>query len=138
MPTRGRACRTSRTRTGGTQFPAPAAALRRRARSEITTWSYRRGASRAVYGLSTQDTAYQREAADRLHLPFALLSDERLMLTSAMRLPSFKVGSMVLLKRLTLIIRDGVVEHLFYPVFPPDRNVDEVLKWLAEASGQSP
>jgi peroxiredoxin len=89
-----------------------------------------------VYGLSTQDTAYQREAAERLHLPFALLSDERLALTSAMRLPTFQVGSMVLLKRLTLIIRDGVVEHVFYPVFPPDRNAGDVVKWLAEVSSR--
>jgi peroxiredoxin len=92
----------------------------------------------AVYGLSTQDTHYQREAADRLHLPFALLSDERLALTNAMRLPTFQVGSMALLKRLTLIIRDGVVEHVFYPVFPPDRNTGDVLKWLADAAGKSP
>jgi peroxiredoxin len=84
----------------------------------------------AVYGLSTQDTPYQREAADRLHLPFALLSDERLALISAMRLPTFQVGSMTLLKRLTLILRDGVVEHVFYPVFPPDRNAGDVVAWL--------
>jgi peroxiredoxin len=88
----------------------------------------------AVYGLSTQGTAYQREAADRLHLPFPLLSDERLGLTQAMRLPTFQVGSMTLLKRLTLIIRDGVVEQVFYPVFPPDRNAGNVIKWLAEAA----
>jgi peroxiredoxin len=92
----------------------------------------------AVYGLSTQDTAHQREAADRLHLPFALLSDERLALTNAMRLPTFQVGSMVLLKRLTLIIRDGVVKHVFYPVFPPDRNAGDVLKWLPSGNSRDP
>jgi peroxiredoxin len=92
----------------------------------------------AVYGLSTQDTAYQREAAERLHLPFALLSDERLALTHAMKLPTFQAGAMVLLKRLTLIIRDGRVEHVFYPVFPPDRNADDVVRWLADASDKSP
>jgi peroxiredoxin len=92
----------------------------------------------AVYGLSTQDTAYQREAANRLHLPFALLSDEHLALTSALKLPTFQVGSMALLKRLTLIIRDGTVEHVFYPVFPPDRNAVDVVQWLADASGRSP
>ena len=84
----------------------------------------------AVYGLSTQDTPYQREAAARLHLPFPLLSDERFALTRAMQLPTFPVGSMTLLKRLTLILRDGVVEHVFYPVFPPDRNAGEVVRWL--------
>ena len=91
----------------------------------------------AVYGLSTQDADCQREAAGRLHLPFALLSDERLALTNAMRLPTFRVGSMVLLKRLTLIVRDGVVEHVFYPVFPPDRNAADVLRWLADARESS-
>jgi peroxiredoxin len=91
----------------------------------------------AVYGLSTQDTAYQREVAERLHLPFALLSDERLALTGAMKLPTFQVGTMVLLKRLTLIIRDGTVEHVFYPVFPPDRNAGDVVRWLAHAAAKS-
>lgn len=85
----------------------------------------------AVYGLSTQDTAYQREAATRLHLPFALLSDERLELTRAMNFPTFVVQGMTLLKRFTLVIRDGVIEHVFYPVFPPDRNAAEVVAWLA-------
>jgi peroxiredoxin/GNAT superfamily N-acetyltransferase len=83
-----------------------------------------------VFGLSTQDTDYQREAAERLHLPFPLLSDTQLEFASAMRLPTFEVQSMRLLKRLTLIIRDGVVEHVFYPVFPPDRNAQDVIEWL--------
>jgi peroxiredoxin len=83
-----------------------------------------------VFGLSSQATEYQREAAERLHLPFPLLSDEQLAFASAMRLPLFDVGTMRLLKRLTLIIRDGVVEHVFYPVFPPDRNAEQVLEWL--------
>lgn len=84
-----------------------------------------------LFGLSTQDTAYQREAAERLHLPFALLSDEPLALTRAMRLPTFEVGGMTLLKRFTLAIHDGVVEHVFYPVFPPDRSAADVVQWLA-------
>jgi peroxiredoxin len=83
-----------------------------------------------VFGLSTQDTEYQREAADRLHLPFALLSDEKLEFASAMRLPTFEVRSMRLLIRLTLIIKDGAVEHVFYPVFPPDANAQDVVSWL--------
>jgi len=83
-----------------------------------------------VFGLSTQDTDYQREAAERLHLPFALLSDARLEFTSAMRLPTFEVESIRLLKRLTLVIRDGTVEQVFYPVFPPDENARQVLSWL--------
>ena len=88
------------------------------------------GLGARVFGLSAQDTEYQREAAERLHLPFALLSDERLEFASAMRLPTFEVQSMRLLKRLTFIIRDRAVEHVFYPVFPPDANAQEVLNWL--------
>lgn len=84
-----------------------------------------------MYGLSTQDSSYQREAAGRLHLPFALLSDDALALTNALRLPTFRVGPMVLLKRLTLIIRNGTVEHASYPVFPPDRSAGDVARWLA-------
>lgn len=83
-----------------------------------------------VFGLSAQDTDYQREAVSRLQLPFPLLSDARLEFASAMRLPTFDAQSMRLLKRLTLIVRDGVIEHVFYPVFPPNRNADEVLMWL--------
>lgn len=85
-----------------------------------------------VFGLSTQDTAFQREAAARLHLPFPLLSDCHLALTRALGLPSFRVAGITLLKRLTLIVRDGTVEHVFYPVFPPDGHAREVLDWLRQ------
>lgn len=84
-----------------------------------------------VYGLSTQTSGYQREAVERLHLPFALLSDENLALASAMRLPTFDVDGLSLLKRLTLVIRDGVIAEVFYPVFPPDRNAADVMNWLS-------
>jgi peroxiredoxin len=84
-----------------------------------------------LFGLSTQDTAYQREAAERLHLPFPLLSDECLLLTGALRLPTFETAGMTLLKRFTLIIDDGRIEHVFYPVFPPDRNAGDVVEWLS-------
>ena len=83
-----------------------------------------------VFGLSTQDTAYQREAAGRLHLPFGLLSDAGLRLAGALRLPTFEVEGATLLKRLTLILRDGAIEHVFYPVFPPDRSAQDVVEWL--------
>jgi peroxiredoxin len=83
-----------------------------------------------VFGLSTQDTDYQREAAARLELPFELLSDARLELTSAMRLPTFQFEGETLLKRLTLIVLGGRVEHVFYPVFPPDRHAEEVVRHL--------
>jgi len=84
----------------------------------------------AVYGVSTQDTAYQREAAQRLRLPFALLSDAELALTRALALPTFTAGGQTLLRRLTLVVREGRVEHVFYPVFPPDGHAEEVLAWL--------
>jgi peroxiredoxin len=88
------------------------------------------GLGAAVYGLSTQDTAYQQEAATRLHLPFALLSDAELAFTKALRLPTFEMGGMTLIKRLTLVIGDGRIEHVFYPVFPPDKNAGQVIAWL--------
>lgn len=84
-----------------------------------------------VFGLSTQDTAYQLEAATRLHLPFPILSDERLELTRALRLPTFETSGMTLLKRLTMVIDDGRITHVFYPVFPPDQNAAAVVAWLA-------
>ena len=88
---------------------------------------------RNLFGLSTQHAGYQREAAERLHLPFPLLSDASLELARAMRLPMFETSGMVLLKRLTLIIEDGVVRHTFYPVFPPDRSAGDVVAWLSQA-----
>jgi peroxiredoxin len=84
----------------------------------------------ALYGLSTQDRAYQLEAVERLHLPFTILSDAELKLTRAIRLPTFAVDGMTLLKRMAWIIDDGVVSHVFYPVFPPDRSAVEVVGWL--------
>ena len=93
----------------------------------------RRAGATQVFGLSTQDTAYQREAEERLHLPFELLSDETLAFARALRLPTFDVDGMTLIKRLTLIAREGVIEKVFYPVFPPDRNAGDVLAWLAAA-----
>src|SRR3954453_13282536 len=84
-----------------------------------------------LFGLSTQDTTYQAEAATRLPLPFPLLSDSGLALTRALRLPTFEVEGMTLLKRLTLVIDGGRIAHVFYPVFPPDQNAAAVVEWLA-------
>jgi peroxiredoxin len=83
-----------------------------------------------VFGLSAQDSDYQREARDRLHLPFQLLSDPDLLLKQELKLPTFQVAGMELFKRLTIIANDARIEKVFYPVFPPDRNADEVLSWL--------
>jgi peroxiredoxin len=83
-----------------------------------------------VFGLSTQDTAYQREAATRLHLPFPLLSDADLAFVRALRLPTFAVEGMTLIRRLTLIVEDRRIAQVFYPVFPPDQDAARVIGWL--------
>ena len=84
-----------------------------------------------IFGLSTQDTDFQREAVERLHLPFPVLSDTDLKLARAIRLPTFTIAGMTLLKRMALVIDDGVVSKVFYPVFPPDKNAEEVIAWLS-------
>lgn len=84
----------------------------------------------AVFGVSTQSPQAQAEAAARLHLPFPLLSDAELALTRALNLPTFEAGGQTRQKRVTLIARGGVIETVFYPVFPPDRNAGDVLAWL--------
>lgn len=83
-----------------------------------------------VYGLSSQDNAYQREAAERLHLPFALLSDLELKLKSAIGLPTFSTSGMMLYKRMALVLEDARIVRVFYPVFPPDKSAEEVTAWL--------
>jgi peroxiredoxin len=86
----------------------------------------------AVYGLSSQTSAYQAELVDRLHLPFPMLSDPDLQLAVDPGLPTLRTDTMTLYRRQTLVVRDGGIEHVFYPVFPPDRNAGEVLAWLRE------
>ncbi|TMD95370.1 MAG: peroxiredoxin [Chloroflexi bacterium] len=89
-----------------------------------------RAAGAAVLGLSAQPPAEQAEAAGRLGLPFPLLSDPELRLAAELGLPTFGVDAMVLYRRLTLVVDDGVIDHVFYPVFPPDGHAVEVLEWL--------
>ncbi|MFO7541335.1 MAG: peroxiredoxin [Thiobacillus sp.] len=96
-----------------------------------------------VFGLSTQTTEYQREARDRLHLPFELLSDTGHRLKLLLRLPTFAVAGMELYKRLALIADNGLIRKVFYPVFPPDQNANDVLAWLRQnaqlgAAGDAP
>ena len=91
-----------------------------------------------VYGLSSQDTAYQREAAKRLHLPFPLLSDVELKLQSAIGLPTFLTSGMTLYKRMALVLEDAAIVRVFYPVFPPDKNAEEVMAWLRQRRGPAP
>jgi peroxiredoxin (alkyl hydroperoxide reductase subunit C) len=87
------------------------------------------GADR-IFGLSTQGTAYQREMAERLRLPFPVLSDEGLALATALRLPTMAVAGLTLLKRLTLVVDDGAIAGVLYPVFPPDRSAQAAADWL--------
>lgn len=91
---------------------------------------------RHLFGVSTQDSDWQAEAAARLHLPFRLLSDASLALSGALRLPVFHAGGLTLLRRLTLIAQDGVIARVHYPVFPPDADAARVLDWLrAQGTG---
>ena len=83
-----------------------------------------------VFGVSTQDTPYQQEMVKRLEVPFEVLSDDHLLLTRALNLPTFTVDGMTLMKRLTLVVKHGRIEHVFYPVFPPDKHAEEVIAWL--------
>jgi peroxiredoxin len=91
-----------------------------------------------LFGLSTQDLDYQREAAVRLHLPFAILSDAGFRLTDALRLPTFEVDRMRLIKRMAWVIDDGVITHVFYPVFPPDKSAEEVVAFLQASRNLQP
>jgi peroxiredoxin len=85
-----------------------------------------------VFGLSTQDTLYQKEVVERLQLPYLILSDENLTFANAMQLPIFEVSGIKLLKRMAIIIYNGVIKHVFYPVFPPDQNAIQVIKWFKD------
>ncbi len=89
------------------------------------------GAAR-VFGLSSQDTGYQREVVDRLRLPFAMLSDTGFRLAETLGLPTFEAGRARLYRRITLVIRDGGIEHVFYPIFPPNEHARQVLRWLRD------
>ena len=88
-----------------------------------------------VYGVSCQTLEAQHEAAIRLALTYPLLSDSMFLFSMAMKLPMLEVAGLKLIKRLTLIIKDGVIRKCFYPVFPPDKNVDEVIAWLSNTQG---
>jgi len=95
-----------------------------------------KAAGAGVFGLSTQSIPHQQELVNRLHLPFPVLSDEDLALTRAMRLPTFRAAGQTLLRRLTLVIRDSRVEHVWYPVFPPDLHAERVLEWLSSRTSR--
>jgi peroxiredoxin len=96
-------------------------------------WQELHALGAGVFGLSTQTSSYQREMAGRLRLPFSVLSDAELRFARALRLPTFEADGMTLIKRLTLVIKNGIVEHVFYPVFPPDQSASDVIRWLQGA-----
>jgi peroxiredoxin len=91
-----------------------------------------RAGANQIFGLSTQDSEYQREAVERLHLPFRMLSDAGLAFASALYLPTFEVGGETLLKRFTLVIDSGRLSKVFYPVFPPNKSGEQTLRWLLQ------
>lgn len=111
--------------TPGARGCTPQACAFRDHQAELTALGAR------VYGVSAQTTAEQREAAERLHLPYLLLSDADFRLAGALRLPTFELGGRRFLKRVTLIAEGGVIQKVFYPVFPPDRNAADVIQYLA-------
>ena len=83
-----------------------------------------------IFGVSTQDTDYQKELVNRVHLPFEVLSDAKFELVKALQLPTFEYHGRQLIKRMAWVVEAGRITKVFYPVFPPDKNADEVLSWL--------
>lgn len=110
----------------GARGCTPEACSFRDLRAEVEMYSAK------IFGLSTQTTEYQQEAVERLHLPFVLLSDSSLHLAHTLSLPLHIIAGHILLKRLTWVQRNGVIDHVFYPVFPPDRAAQEVVEWLRQ------
>ena len=92
--------------------------------------SLQRAGVKQLFGVSTQSSSYQKEAAERLQLPYLLVSDEKKALTHALDLPTFDFEGETLIKRLTLIVDDGVITHVLYPVFPPDKSAADTLAWI--------
>lgn len=84
----------------------------------------------SVFGMSSQPTDYQQEVVDRLRLPYELLSDGDFAWAEALRLPTFSAEGNRFHSRLTMVVKDGVIQHVFYPVFPPDSHAADVLTWL--------
>ena len=89
-----------------------------------------------IFGLSTQSTEYQKELATRLHLPYPILSDEKLEFAKMLKLPTFKVLNMNLLKRITLILKDNKIIKYFYPIFPPTKNIEDVINFFENSKPQ--
>jgi peroxiredoxin len=86
----------------------------------------------SLFGMSTQNTEYQKEAVERLHLPFPLLSDKDLKMANALGLPTFELESQTLLSRLTFIAHEGIIKEVMYPIAHPERNVEDAIEWLSK------
>lgn len=86
----------------------------------------------SVFGMSTQSSEFQIKEKERIHLPFDLLSDVNIEFAKTLNLPLHYVDNLVLHKRVTLIFDAGKIVKYFYPVFPPDKNMNEVIKWLKD------
>jgi peroxiredoxin/DNA-binding transcriptional MerR regulator len=95
------------------------------------------GAAR-VFGLSAQSTGYQRELVHRLRLPYPLLPDPRMRLAAALGLPTFGAGDMVLYRRITLVLHDDAIEHVFHPIAAPAMHALEVMQWLTKHRAGTP
>ena len=85
-----------------------------------------------VFGVSTQDTAEQKNASTRLHLPYPILSDKDHKLSSALKLPIMEIAGHTLLKRTTLILQNNIIRKVFYPVYPPEKDPHNVMTWIRE------
>ena len=83
-----------------------------------------------VFGVSSQDTDYQKEFVARNHIPFEILSDVDFKLTYTFKLPTFEYNGMRLIKRMALVLNEGKIVKVFYPVFPPNKNAETVLNWI--------
>lgn len=90
----------------------------------------------SIYGISSQDTDYQKEFASRMNIPYEILSDKNFLLTDSLKLPTFQYNGTRLIKRLALYVEQGIIKKAFYPVFPPDRNADDILVWLKKSNSQ--
>lgn len=90
-----------------------------------------------VFGLSSQNSDYQKEFVSRNHIPFEILSDEKFELTEQMNLPTFSFNGIRLIKRMAWIVENSKISHVFYPVFPPNENASFVLNWLNKRKNNS-
>ena len=83
-----------------------------------------------VFGLSMQDTEYQREMSKRLGLTYPVLSDAAMELTRALQLPTFEAAGHTMLRRLTVFVERGQITHIWYPIPEPTTHAHDVSAWV--------